>query len=193
MRNLLISALALMTVAAFVGGCADDSSSESGGSEDEVRSGSTAAKEGQTCGDGTFGTPRISCASGLVCKYPESTAPTGPAGSSSALPGKCGKPGAKEGETCGTGFFGTPKIDCDDGLVCKYPDSTAPTGPAGSSSALPGKCAAAGAKEGETCGNGFFGTPKIDCAAGLTCKFPDSTAPRGPAGSSSALPGKCSR
>jgi len=182
--------------AAFVGGCADDSSSSSdtGGSEEDIRA-SGGAREGQTCGDGVFGTPRISCATGLVCKYPESgTAPAGPAGSSSALPGKCAKPGAKEGETCGSGFFGTPKIDCDDGLICKYPESgTAPAGPAGSSSALAGKCASAGAKEGETCGNGFFGTPKIDCADGLTCKYPDSTAPRGPAGSSSAIPGKCIR
>jgi Kazal-type serine protease inhibitor domain len=45
---------------------------------------------------------------------------------------------------------------------------------------------------GDTCGNGVFGTPKIDCAAGLECKFPaGGTAPTGPSGSSSALAGQC--
>lgn len=49
-----------------------------------------AASEGQTCGDGTFGRPNISCAAGLTCVYSGAVS-SGPAGSSSMLPGKCQK------------------------------------------------------------------------------------------------------
>jgi hypothetical protein len=48
------------------------------------------ANEGQTCGDGTFGRPNISCAAGLTCVYSGAVS-SGPAGSSSMLPGKCQK------------------------------------------------------------------------------------------------------
>jgi hypothetical protein len=116
-------------------------SSSDDGAETEGQVSASKAREGEVCGTGFFGTPKIDCADGLVCEYPASTAPTGPNGSSSALPGKCGKPRAAEGEVCGNGFFGTPDIDCAEGLVCKFPPSTAPTGPNGSSSALPGACA----------------------------------------------------
>jgi hypothetical protein len=181
-----------MTIAATasLAGCAAEEDPSAAGAEDDIRS-RAAGKEGETCGNGTFGTPKIACGTGLACEYPPSTAPTGPSGSSSALAGKCVKAGAGEGETCGNGTFGTPKIACGSGLVCAYPQSTAPTGPSGSSSALPGKCAKAGAAKGETCGNGTFGTPKIACADGLVCKYPASTAPTGPSGSSSARTGAC--
>jgi hypothetical protein len=50
------------------------------------------ASLGETCGNGVFGSPNISCAKGLVCEFPKAgTAPTGPAGSSSAVAGKCVK------------------------------------------------------------------------------------------------------
>ncbi len=53
------------------------------------------------------------------------------------------KGGAKQGETCASGVFGTPNIACAKGLVCEYPnDSTAPAGPSGSSSASTGTCQA---------------------------------------------------
>jgi hypothetical protein len=139
MRHLLVTSLLLAaaTSSLLVGCAADDGSSAT--SDDEVRS-RRLALEGDTCGSGNFGTPKIACAHGLVCRYPASTAPSGPSGSSSALAGKCAKVGAGEGETCGSGTFGTPKIDCAEGLVCTYPASTAPAGPSGSSSARAGTC-----------------------------------------------------
>ena len=57
-----------------------------------VADAATGAKEGQSCGDGALGRPNIGCEPGLVCKNPSSTAPVGPVGSSSAIPGTCRKP-----------------------------------------------------------------------------------------------------
>jgi hypothetical protein len=51
----------------------------------------------------------------------------------------------------------------------------------------------AGVAEGETCSNGSFGTPVIECAKGLECDFGDGTAPSGPTGSSSAKTGRCAK
>jgi hypothetical protein len=100
---------------------------------------------GKTCGNGVFGTPKIDCAKGLVCDFgTNGTAPRGPAGSSSGSTGICAKPLvlAAEGEQCGNGVFGTPKIDCEEGLVCAFgPNGTTPRGPAGSSSGSTGTCA----------------------------------------------------
>ncbi len=179
-----------MIVAGSLGvGCAAEDD-EVGSSADEVRT----AREGGTCGNGVFGTPKIDCRAGLECVYPATgTAPTGPAGSSSARTGTCERR-AQEGDTCGNGVFGTPNVACGSGLECIYPASgTAPTGPAGSSSARAGTCERR-AKEGETCANGVFGTPNIACGSGLECVYPASgTAPTGPAGSSSARTGACER
>jgi hypothetical protein len=182
----------LFTVAAFNFGCRTAATNDSA-LESKSRP-AKGAKVGETCGDGTFGTPSIKCAGDLVCKFPpEGTAPTGPAGSSSAIPGTCQEPGAGVGETCGDGTFGTPDTKCSKGLVCKFPKTgTAPAGPDGSSSAIPGTCELPDAKAGETCGDGFFGRPKIDCGEGLICVYPKvSPSSRRPPGSSSALPGKC--
>lgn len=102
--------------------------------------------------------------------------------------------GAREGEQCANGVFGTPKISCDEGLQCVFENGTAPSGPSGSSSAKMGVCQtiASGAREGELCANGVFGTPNIPCAEGLECAFPNgSSAPSGPDGSSSASTGIC--
>jgi hypothetical protein len=149
------------------------------------------AQEGQTCGNGTFGTPNIQCARGLECAYPSSTAPTGPSGGSSARAGKCEKV-AQAGETCGNGTFGTPNIRCASGLglECVFPSNTAPTGPAGASSARAGSCEKR-AQKGEQCADGVFGTPTIKCATGLECTYPNGTAPAGPPGASSARTGIC--
>ena len=60
-----------------------------------------------------------------------------------------------------------------------------------------GKCvtdnSGSGAGEGEQCGNGVFGTPKIDCATGLVCKFAKGTAAAGPLGASSGNTGTCAK
>jgi hypothetical protein len=193
MRPFLLSGLLLLTTAAasFLGGCsAGDPSTSS--SEDEVVA-QEGSGEGEVCANGVFGTPQIDCAAGLVCTYPNGTAPQGPDGSSSAATGTCEKPKAGEGETCANGVFGTPQIDCALGLVCTYPNGTAPQGPDGSSSAATGTCERPGAGEGEMCGSGFFGTPQIDCAAGLVCTYPNGTAPQGPDGSSSGATGTCEK
>ncbi len=51
----------------------------------------------------------------------------------------------------------------------------------------------AGAAEGELCANGVFGTPKIDCATGLVCKFANGTAPAEPPVASSGRTGICAK
>ena len=192
MRSHILFGLSFVTiVASCLFGCSAEDSSSQTNDQQMVTGG---AAKGQACGEGLFGTPKISCAEGLVCKYgPNGTSPQGPDGSSSASMGTCEEPGAGKGEVCGDGVFGAPKIDCADGLVCKYgPNGTAPQGPDGSSSASTGTCQPDGAAEGEACGNGVFGAPKINCADGLVCKYgPNGTAPQGPDGSSSASTGTC--
>jgi hypothetical protein len=125
-------------------GCASDSD-DTGVANDEMNAKPAVvagAAEGETCSNGVFGTPVIECARGLACDFGKGTAPSGPSGSSSASTGVCAKPkGAAEGETCSNGVFGTPVIDCASGLVCDFGKGTAPSGPAGSSSASTGVCA----------------------------------------------------
>lgn len=172
--------------------CGDERAPASG-SEDEIRTAS-GAPEGATCGDGFFGAPDVRCADGLECTYLDGTKPAGPDGSSSAATGTCQKPaGAPEGATCGDGFFGTPNVACADGLVCAYPDSTAPTGPDGSSSAATGTCQKPGAPEGAACGDGYFGSPDVACADGLVCRNLDGSVSSGPSGAASAATGTCQK
>lgn len=138
MRSTIVAAsiLSVLGLATIVGCGSSDEADETGSKDEDL-----VAREGQTCGNGTFGTPKIRCAAGFTCEYPESTAPSGPAGSSSALTGTCKRKAASLGQTCGNGVFGTPNIPCAEGLECKFPnDSTAPRGPAGSSSAATGTC-----------------------------------------------------
>ena len=91
MRPLLVFGFFATSVAAlFVSGCSDDGD-QTASAEDDVRT-RRAAQEGELCANGVFGTPNIQCAAGLECKYPNnSTAPTGPSGSSSASTGTCAK------------------------------------------------------------------------------------------------------
>lgn len=186
-RSVFVISLLAFGAALAAVGCAAEAD-EVGSTEDELRQ--RKAKLGEACGTGTFGTPNRACATGLDCVYPESTAPVGPPGSSSARAGTCEKR-AKEGETCANGVFGTPNLPCASGLTCVYPEGgTAPVGPAGSSSARTGACERR-ALAGQACGTGVFGTPAIACAPGLECIYPPSTAPVGPAGSSSAVAGTC--
>lgn len=135
----LLCLASLLSVAALLPACAADQ--EEVTDDSEIRS---AHGEGAQCANGTFGTPHLPCASGLVCEYAnDTTAPSGPTGSSSAKTGICRRPKAKAGETCGSGVFGTPSIACADGLVCTYAGgTTAPSGPSGSSSAKTGTCRA---------------------------------------------------
>lgn len=145
LRSAVAVALAAASLSLFATACAAESD-ETSQSEDDVKA--KKAKAGETCANGVFGTPKISCASGLECVYPAGgTAPAGPQGSSSARTGIC-EVRAALGETCGNGVFGAPKIACASGLSCVYPaGGTAPKGPTGSSSALAGKCQAAATAE----------------------------------------------
>ena len=50
---------------------------------------------------------------------------------------------AREGQTCSSGTFGTPVINCESDLVCDFGKSTEPSGPDGAASATTGHCAKA--------------------------------------------------
>ena len=86
----------------------------------------------------------------------------------------------------------TPAAPTNDGAPTSTttPSSTSTsTAPA----ATGGPAAADGAKEGEMCGDGVMGRPKIACATGLVCDL-KGTAPSAPPGAQgSALPGKCKK
>lgn len=96
---------------------------------------------GDKCSDGVFGTPNRPCRSDLTCYHAASSAPTGPAGSSSARMGECRFPGKQLGETCAVGVFGAPSMPCAKNFTCEYPEPTATATPSNRpSSGRPGKC-----------------------------------------------------
>jgi hypothetical protein len=66
--------------------------------------------------------------------------------------------------------------------------------PASASSPSSTPSSGAGAKEGESCGDGVMGAPNIQCATGLVCDRSGGTAPGAPPGAQgSARPGTCKK
>jgi hypothetical protein len=149
MRHLMTPGFILIASVAgcFLVGCGVDDSSDAESTEDQIQA-QNVGQEGETCGDGVFGTPKINCASGLACVYPKSTAPNGPDGGSSAVAGTC-----EEAARC-----------TEEAMVCPDGSTVARTGPNCAFAPCPGAAVVDQSKLGSSCADASH-----VCPSGQSC------------------------